>query len=210
MGLLEPGLTLRLLLAVRENTADPNKKPTGGPRACRNHVFKDRKMGDALFAMNPHLPSQQNLFADLSGYDLSWLHLCISQSYQSVMAPLPNGPSVYKLPSGQPVCLQYQYWGYAKPGQVPSLLTVVILSPTFNFQHHRLGTIDPTLFKTTFPHAQTWLLAVDDSMTDFQARVKAEIQSRCNLKEGKGVEFEEVGTVDVLPGCEDWLAQYLR
>ena len=214
--------SLTLLLAVRANTRRQVKNTNGGPRAAKDHVFKDRKMGQALLAVCPDLEEAQGL-QYLEGEHIgSWGYLASQWSAQDCFRPSPSVYWVNVNPQAKqfqytdlrPLAAQFQYmyhrplparFQYMRPlpAQFPymderqQLLSILILSDKFHYGTHSL--VAPELLKTTFPRARTWLLAVDEDMKEeFKAQMIKKIEDLCKTK----IDFEEVGKVEVLHNAE--------
>jgi len=179
--------SLTLLLAVRANTRRQVKNVNGGPRAAKDHVFKDRKMGDALLAVCPNLEDAQGL------HYLDDIHRRqfgdYTASLWSAQDQFRASPSVYCV-KGRPLATQFQYLDHRQ-----QLLSILILSDEFHYQTHSLAPPEPELHRTTFPRARTWLLAVDEDMKEnFKEEMIQKIRELCKTE----IDLEEVGKVEVL------------
>ena len=211
--------SLTLLLAVRANTRREVKNTKGGPRAAKDHVFKDRKMGQALLEVCPTLEKAQQLHYLESAHMAYFDYLASQWSAQDCFRPSPSVYWVNVNPTAKqsqytdlhPLAVQFQYmyqrppparfqYMSPPPAQFPymdggqQLVSILILSEKFQWWAHSLEPPAKGLLGTTFPRARTWLLAVDEDMKEeFKAQVIKKIEDLCKTK----IDFEEVAKVEV-------------
>ncbi|CAE7219399.1 unnamed protein product [Symbiodinium natans] len=161
---------LSLRLAVRANTAIPQAKGKPGPRAGRDHVFKNSHLGRYI----KDVLDENSEFEELRKDDLADRHPSnvYFDDWERAVSPKAS---------------------------IETSATILILSRHDYFPMQQEISYDIPDLRTTFPRAHTYLLAVDEadgqSENPFIEKLKEKIFECCK----KEVNYETIGTMELHP-----------